>query len=156
MLSSLLNDKTEKIRLYFLNKVNLEYSVEKLREKINTDFPRQNKKFNVVYFYSIVNQEIEYPNGKSSILYIGKTEGELYRGKKDLGYRFNHCKEGRDSKSNLCLRHYYQTGLTLSLTIFLLKDAFLFHDVEQELRREFLKRYCAFPLADGASYKNGM
>lgn len=156
IISSLLNDKIKKSCSYFISNSDPSLSVDKLYKKINSDFPQQEKRFNVVYFYSIVNQEIDYPNGKSSILYIGKTEGEMHHGKKDLGYRFKHCKEGRDSKSNLCLRYYYQKGRTLLLTIFLLEDSFSFHQVEQELRREFLKTYCAFPMADGASYKSGM
>lgn len=122
--------------------------------KIEKDFPScTNSKFNVVYYYSLSTGTFDYPNGKSNVLYIGYTEGELKKSKTSLSFRFVHCKDGHDCKSNICLRHYYKTQIPLTLEIYVLPSTRPAQKIEAKLRRQFLEKYAALPIADGASYK---
>ena len=122
--------------------------------KIEKDFPScTSSKFNVVYCYSLSTGTFDYPNGKSNVLYIGHTEGELKKSKISLSFRFVHCKEGHDCKSNICLRHYYKAQIPLTLEIYVLPNTRPAQKVEAKLRWQFLEKYAALPIADGASYK---
>ena len=150
-----LKGKTENVSTYVVCKQDPRCSVDSLMEHINADFPpkEKEKNFNVVYVYLLSDATFEYPTGKSSVLYIGRCEGEKYKDKKNLGYRFKHCKEGKDSKRNICLWRYYEKGAVLTLKIFDLKRDFSNATVEKELRYAFLEKHHALPIADGASYK---
>lgn len=148
-----LKSKIEAEKSYVISKHMQDFSVDNLAKRINKDFPCQENEFNVLYCYSLINSEFLYPNGNSPILYIGQSAGEKHHKKKDLGFRFKHCKEGSDNKINVCLSNYYQKGTVLLLEIFSLKKGFDSKAEEKELRKEFLKQYKSYPIADGASYK---
>lgn len=142
---------------YEINKKSSATSLDSLEERIDEKIsPRYDgREFNVVYCYLLKNDLYSYPNGESNILYIGSTIGELMKSKKrSLSYRFKHCKEGKDNKSNLCLRFFYEHGDVLILKIFNLeKTKYSCREKERELRRLFTQTYAARPIADGASYK---
>ena len=132
-------------------------SLKEVIENIEEDFPsideKDNKRFNVVYCYSLSNQKFEYPNGNSNVLYIGYTIGQKKKSKISLSFRFVHCKEGKDCKSNMCLRHYYKNNIPLTLEIYQLPENNCAQTEELKLRKRFLEEYASLPIADGASYK---
>lgn len=148
-----LKEKTKKKKSYIINKDIESLSVDTLFKRIREDFPSQSSNFNVLYVYSLVNCNFAYPNGESPIIYIGETEGELYKKKKDLAFRFSHCKDGKDNKINCCLRYYYQKGMALQLDIYLLDDESDIKKEEKLFRKQFLDIYKAYPIADGATNK---
>ena len=111
----------------------------------------QEDKFNVVYVYSLINEKYQYPKGKSNILYIGHTRGQIHNGKDSLGFRFRHCCLGDDNKQNVTLMEYVHTLCkALLLEIYIIKDDCAI--VESNKRYEFLMKFGSLPIADGASY----
>lgn len=108
--------------------------------------------FNIVYCYSLKNESISYPGGKSNVVYIGQTAGEFTNNKKSLSFRFKHCRVGSDNKSNIALRCYYEKSVELLLEIYDIGTEISREDEETKLRRLFLTKYSAYPIADGASY----
>lgn len=139
---------------YRILKNSEEFDLSKLEGYINKDFPpigSEKERIYVVYCYSLVKKLFTYPNGESKVLYIGSTASEKNGGKYKLSYRFKHCKEGKDDKSNICLRHYYEQGAELLLEIYVVEPN-TERQKEKSLRKEFLEVYKAFPIADGASY----
>ena len=163
---TLLSNKIELKKSYKIHPDKDGYcSVDDLEKRIDQDFPAIdcNLCFNVVYFYSLQgNSGYNYPNGTSSIIYIGHSVGQKKNGtnQRFLGYRFKHCKEGKDCKSNETLRYYYkrlekENDEYINLNIYqkAIEDKNTVLEIEQQARRAFLKKYKAYPIADGASYK---
>ena len=127
--------------------------INSLEKRINNDFaPRSSSStFNVIYCYYFIEKKFSYPNGDSNILYIGESEGEKHQSSKSLGFRFAHCKQGTDNKINICLRHYYECGEKLAIDIYDLPLSLCRKAEELKLRKNFLEKYHAMPIADGAS-----
>ena len=126
-------------------------------KEIEKDFPSKpvssNTRFNVVYCYSLLKDEFPYPNGKSNVLYIGRTMGQKKGQEISLSFRFVHCKDGKDCKSNMCLRYYYKNKVPLLLEIYELPTNTTAQVAEGCLRKAFVNLHSALPIADGASYK---
>lgn len=100
----------------------------------------QEDKFNVLYFYSLINEKYQYPKDKSNILYIGHTRGQIHNGKNSLGFRFRHCCLGNDNKQNVTLMEYVHTLCqALLLEIYITKYDFAI--VKSNKRYEFLMKF---------------
>lgn len=129
--------------------------LKSLHKQIDADFPPicREEKYNAIYCYSLRDAIIDYPNGKSNVLYIGETEGEINNGVRKMSFRFVHCMNGKDSKINECLKFYYNSGRRLVLEIYTLTGDKSRKEIEKMLRNSFLRKYAALPMADGASIK---
>ena len=151
--TALIQDKPTKV--YQICKTKPGKDLKSLHKQIDKDFPPicREEKFNAIYCYSLQDKVIDYPNGKSNVLYIGKTEGEVNDGKRKMSFRFKHCMSGKDGKINECLKFYYNTGTNLVLEIYALAGDKPCKEMETSLRNLFLQTYAALPMADGASIK---
>ena len=104
--------------------------------------------YSLVYIYYLVDKKFNYPKGESDVLYIGSTIGEKHNNKKSAAFRFAHLKEGTDCKQNITLQYFYKKGDAIGLDIYELNDC---RETEKQWRYQFLKKYYALPIADGAS-----
>jgi len=150
-MNDFIKDKSS-IGLFIVSKGSKEHNNKSLKDRINKLFPPKEKteRFNIIYVYSLQESSFKYPNDESNVLYIGQTEEQQHKGKKDLGFRFMHCKNGEDNKQNICLSQYYDSGETLVLELYEASDKT--SDEEARYRYDFLNKYGALPIAEGASY----
>lgn len=132
-------------------------NMKTLKDEIDKDFPptniKSNRRYRVVYCYSLLDGKFQYPGGTSNVLYIGKSKSEINNKKISLSFRFKHCVEGYDSKSNYSLRYYFKSKVPLVLEIYVIDDEQVMNKMESRLRKRFVNQYAAYPIADGASFK---
>ena len=108
----------------------------------------------VIYIYSLIDEQVSYPKESGSIVYIGEAGR-----KKKTGTRFGqHISTeenvGGDTGTNYTLSYYYWCGKALKLRIFLLDTKYnskARKEIEGLLFQIHLKKYGAHPIAQGAS-----
>lgn len=109
----------------------------------------------LVYIYYLENDSVNYPKGKSKIVYIG----EALRSNEPSGKRFSQhigtsLNTGGDSGSNLVLTQYFFTNQILNLLIFKV-DSGLNKLIEKVLIYSHIDSYGAPPIAQGSIPKSG-
>lgn len=114
---------------------------------------RIGKGISVVYVYKLVDIEIEYPNKKGKVLYIG----EACSKSNPTGDRFrqhisNSKNSGKDSNVNYTINTYYWKGIKIQLEIFEVKDSDRL-SIESNLIDTHIKVYGAKPIAQGSTGK---
>ena len=128
-----------------------EIKADNLPAKIEEVFPdkEDGSAFSLVYIYYYKNKKFKYPCGKSNVLYIGHTVGQRKGSKISASFRFMHLKDGKDYNQNITLSKIYQLGKKIGLDIIEINDC---ASTEKKYRYEFLNRFGALPIADGAAY----
>lgn len=127
-----------------------EIDADTLEEHVRNKFSdKESGKFSLVYVYYYADKEYQYPEGKSNVLYIGKTIGQKKDKKISAAYRFKHLKGGSDYKQNITLSAIYNQKDVIGLDIFEVEDC---GEVEKKWRYSFLNKFKALPIADGAAY----
>lgn len=119
----------------------------KKHEKIGNDV-------DIIYIYSLKNNQVQYPKEIGSIIYIGEAGRQ-----KNTGTRFSQhisTKEnvGGDTGTNYTLSYYYWSGKSLHLRIFLLdtkNNSKARKSLEGQLLKAHLKKFGSQPIAQGAS-----
>ena len=136
------------------------FNLDALKKAIDKDFPplerKNNRRYKVIYCYSLIEGVFQYPAKASNVLYIGKSRSEITNNKISLSYRFKHCKDGNDSKSNYCLRYYYKNKIPLLLEIYEIGNRGCIDKIESKLRNAFIRDFSSYPIADGASFKKSV
>lgn len=112
------------------------------------------KNVNVIYIYSLVESEIQYPNKEGKVLYIG----EACKKKDATGLRFSqHIAStqngGRGANINYSLNKYYWNGIRIAIDIYEIKKATDKErkQIEKYLINSHIKIYGALPIAQGTS-----
>lgn len=143
--------KEEKLIASFVIHKDSDINAENLESRIREKIPdkKESENFSIVYIYYLIDKHVKYPKGESDVLYIGKTNGQKYNGKKSAAFRFVHLKDGQDYKQNITLGEYYQQGKVIGLDIYEVGNC---QETEKNWRYEFLQEYGSLPIADGASY----
>ncbi len=147
-------EKMSYFKEYKITKDDPNDDIDYLSNKIQSDFPNDPKceEFNLVYIYSMLNNDRDYYLGKSNIIYIGHTKGEKIDGYQKAFPRFQHCKSNRVlGKRNLSLNKMYEDHTELLLRIYNIKNEYKCSQLENELRYKFLAEHYELPLADGSS-----
>lgn len=105
----------------------------------------------VVYIYSLVDEDINYPLQSGKVLYIG----EAMRKKENTGKRFQHIAlsstKGNNYISNYTLTQYYHLGKKMNLKIY--KVISQRKKIEQHLLSTHLNKYGSKPIANGSTGK---
>lgn len=106
----------------------------------------------VVYIYSLVGNDIEYPNCSGKILYIGESE----KNTEPTGTRFAQHISPKEEKGatggmNYCLSCYYWSGTKIRLRIFLLNENENKKAIEKELLQIHVKKFGALPICQGTT-----
>lgn len=112
------------------------------------------EKTSVIYVYSLVDSDIQYPNKSGKVLYIGETCKKA----NPTGLRFSqhiqsNDKGGRGGTINYTLHRYYWNGAKLSLDIFEVGDVTDLErkKIESDLIHSHIKIYGSLPIAQGTS-----
>ena len=103
----------------------------------------------VIYIYSLVDEQINYPLKSGKVLYIG----EAMRHEEPTGKRFQHIaasqSEGNNYVSNYTLTQYYHLGKKLNLKIYRVSSDR--ENVEKQLLSYHLYKYGSKPIANGST-----
>ena len=110
----------------------------------------------IIYLYSLVEHNINYPNKDGKVIYIGEAC------RMNSGERFcQHisCKKckGGDTGSNYTISNYYRNNYKIKLKIYILpkcKNSSPRKNIEMQLLRAHVKEFGSLPIAQGASGKN--
>jgi hypothetical protein len=112
------------------------------------DHPLLGRGVEVVYIYSLADEQINYPLTSGETIYIG----EAQRVVDPTGYRFTHIaasvSKGGDFNINYTLTQYYHLNKFINLKIYQVKDR---KKIEEELIKYHLYKYGAIPLGNGVT-----
>jgi hypothetical protein len=123
-----------------------------LKDKTHKNYIGNN--ISIIYIYKLVDFEINYPNKKGKVLYIG----EACKKKDPTGLRFSQhiaSKQygGRGANINYTLHNYYWNGVKMSIDIY--KTGNMTDkerkEIEQYLINSHIKIYGTLPIAQGTS-----
>ncbi|WP_428912353.1 hypothetical protein [Niallia sp. Krafla_26] len=105
----------------------------------------------IVYIYSLMEDEINYPKQKGKIIYIG----EALRNKEATGKRFQHIfpddSTSNNYVGNYTITQYYNLGYKLNLKIYELDTGEKREDMEHILSTLHLQKYGSRPIANGST-----
>lgn len=135
-----------------LGKVNNRDLLLTLKDKNHPNYIGQ--RVNVIYIYKLVDSDIQYPNKKGKVIYIG----EACKKKEPTGLRFSQHiaskqKGGRGGNINYTLHTYYWNGTKMAIDIFEVGKVTDIErkKIEKDLIDAHIKIYGAAPIAQGTS-----
>ena len=147
-----MSEQSEPINMHSLIHLKITDRTELLELSRN---PELKENTPLVYIYYLENDSVNYPKGKSKIVYIGEAlrtnEPSCKRFSQHLGTSLN---TGGDSGSNLVLTQYFYTNQILNLLIFKV-DPFMNKLIEKVLIYSHIDSYGAPPIAQGSTPKSG-
>jgi hypothetical protein len=108
----------------------------------------------LIYIYSLVDEQVVYPKKSGSIVYIGEAGRQNNTGTRFGQHISTKAIVGGDTGTNYTLSHYYWSKKELRLRIYLLNtnnNSKARKTLEGQLLQVHLKKYGAHPIAQGAS-----
>ncbi|MDH0424160.1 hypothetical protein [Stutzerimonas stutzeri] len=111
----------------------------------------------LIYMYSLENEQINYPKQDGNILYIGEAGRQKKTGTRFTQHISTEATIGGDTGTNYTLSYYYWSGKKIRLKIFILdtrNDSKSRKNTESQIIRLHLKKYGSHPIAQGASGEN--
>jgi len=111
----------------------------------------------VIYIYSLVDDEISYPNCKGKVIYIGEAGRKEKTGTRFSQHISTSETTGGDTGTNYTISRYYWLGKKLRLRVYVLDSTnndVLRKSIELQLFQQHMKLFGALPIAQGASGGN--